>query len=267
MCGLAGVLLAPVERSAEELDQILKIATANLTFNEKRGRDASGVAVIQRDGRHSLFKQPVVASDLVHMPGYRAAMATVDKDTVCILGHTRAPTKGSRWNNANNHPIRSGHTIGIHNGHIKNDDALFARLDLPRAGEVDSEIIFRLLNTVDPTRVNGQYPSLLRKQVLMLEGTFSTLSIDLRNPTGLLALKHLRPLCVHYERRWEALFFSSRYIFLRKAFGRSVITEALDSGYGFYFDACHLPKKGNQPDFTFEIVPPPKLHRIRKKSS
>jgi glucosamine 6-phosphate synthetase-like amidotransferase/phosphosugar isomerase protein len=267
MCGLAGVLLAPVERSAEDWKEILEIATANLTFNEKRGREASGVAVIQRDGQHTLFKQPVVASDLVNMPGYQATIAAIDDNTVCILGHTRAPTKGSRWNNANNHPIHSEHIIGIHNGHIKNDDSLFDRLGLPRAGEVDSEIIFRLLNTVDPMGVNGQYPTLLRKKVLLLEGTFSTLSIDLRNPTGLLALKHLRPLCVHYEPRWEALFFSSRYIFLRKAFGRSVITEALDSGYGFYFDARHLPEQGNKPDFTFEIVPPPKLHRIRKRSS
>ena len=70
----------------------------------------------------------------------------------------------------------------------------------------------------------------------------------------MVVLKHLRPLCLHYEERWQALFFSSRYIFLRKAFGRSVITEALDSGKGYYFDAAQLPDYGNRPIFTFDIV-------------
>ncbi|MBN2391897.1 MAG: hypothetical protein JXR84_14310, partial [Anaerolineae bacterium] len=49
-------------------------------------------------------------------------------------------------------------------------------------------------------------------------------------------------------------FFSSRYLFLRKAFGRGVITEALESGYGFYFDAEALPENGNQPSSSFEIA-------------
>jgi len=254
MCGLTGVLLSPTHRSPETWRDIVDIATSNLIFNEERGREASGIATIQANGSHHIFKQPVEASSLVQMPDYQRIMSSLGDQTVGILGHTRMPTKGSRWHNVNNHPIQAGHVIGIHNGVITNDDRLFSQRRLSRTGEVDSEIIFRLLDTVDPLRLNGRYVRHTKEQIHLLRGTFATLSIDLREPHRLLVLKHLRPLCIHYEEKWQALFFSSRYIFLRKAFGRSVITEALDSGYGFYFDARDLPQRGNQPVHTFEII-------------
>lgn len=254
MCGLTGVLLYPAHRSAEEWREIANIATTNLLANEERGREAAGVAVIQADGRCRIFKQPTPASEMIAMAGYQRLLSTVGDDTVCILGHTRMPTKGSRWHNVNNHPVTAGHVVGVHNGVITNDDTLFARLSLPRAGEVDSEIIFRLQDTVNPQRYNGRYSALVREKVNLLEGTFATLSVDLRKPTGLLALKQLQPLCLHYEEAWQALFFSSRYLFLRRAFGRSVITEALKSGRGFYFDAHQLPQNGNRPVSCFDIA-------------
>lgn len=254
MCGLTGVLLHPTHRSPEEWRAITDIATTNLLANEERGRDATGIAVIQTGGRCRIFKQPAPASEMIEMAGYRRLLSTVGDDTVCILGHTRFPTKGSRWSNANNHPILAGHVVGVHNGTISNDDHIFARLGLPRAGEVDSEIIFRLQDTVNPQKYNGRYPALVREKVNLLEGTFATLSVDLRNPGRLLVLKQLQPLCLHYEPELEALFFSSRYVFLRKAFGRSVITEALENMHGFCFDARQLPQNGNRPVTCFDIA-------------
>ncbi len=253
MCGLSGVLLHPGSRPPEQWREITRIATANLVFNEERGREASGIAVIRADGSYRLFKAPVPASKLVEMEEYRDVLSSVGEDTVCILGHTRAPTKGDPQNNLNNHPIVAGHVIGIHNGYIENDDELFARLGLPRAGEVDSEIIFRLLDGIDPTRRDGDYMEAVRARVNLLRGIFAVLAVDRRAPTRLLVLKHLRPLCVHYEREWQALFFSSRYLFLRRAFGRGVITEALESGYGYCFDALEIPRLGSSPLYFFEI--------------
>jgi len=255
MCGLTGVLLYPTRRPADKWEEIQNITTANLVFNEERGREASGIAVIQADGHCRIFKQPVPASELVKMEGYRRVLSMVNETTVCILGHTRMPTKGSHWHNVNNHPLLAGHVVGVHNGVITNDDQLFARFNLPRAGEVDSEIIFRLQDTIDPLRCNGRYPELVREKVNLLEGKFATLSVDLRRPGGLLVLKHLQPLCLHYEEELVALFFSSRYLFLRRAFGRSVVTEALESGHGFYFDALSLPRSGDRPLHLFDIEP------------
>lgn len=255
MCGLAGVLLYPTQRSKTEWGELREVFTRMLVFNEERGREAAGVAVIQISGDYRLFKQPVPASELVEMYGYHKVMEAIGDGTTCIVGHTRMPTKGSRWNNANNHPLLAGHVIGIHNGTIGNDEQLFTRFGLPRSGEVDSEIIFRLLDTLDPassnngldSRLNGTYLRTVWEKVQLLEGTFATLSVDLRKPTGLLVTKNMMPLCLHYEERLGALFFSSRYLFLRRAFGHSVVTEALPSGRGFYFNAQQLPDKGNEP--------------------
>ena len=72
-------------------------------------------------------------------------------------------------------------------------------------------------------------------------------------PTRLLALKHLRPLCFHYEPALQVVFFSSRYLFLRKAFGRSVLTEALEPNHGFVFDAEFLPEWRGRPLETFAL--------------
>jgi glucosamine 6-phosphate synthetase-like amidotransferase/phosphosugar isomerase protein len=247
MCGLAGILLYPKQRPEEEWQAIRQTFGETLLSNEERGRDATGVVLVRGDGTYSIFKQPVCASELIEMPGYRAILAELGPDTTCLLGHTRAPTKGSRWDNANNHPLVAGQVIGVHNGHIHNDDELFADLALPRNGEVDSEIIFRLLDTVEPSRRNGGYLSAVRERTALLRGRFATLSVDLWHPERVLVLKQDMPLCVHYHAPWQALFFSSRYVFLRKAFGQSVITEALDPGQAYLFDVHHLPERGKEP--------------------
>ncbi len=255
MCGLVGVLLEPKARSAESWHEILDVTTRNLLGNEERGRDASGIVVIHRDGRYELFKQPVDAASLARMDGFRDVLASVGDDVTCILGHTRRPTKGSRWRNVNNHPIVTDNVIGIHNGVIRNDDALFTTLELPRQGEVDSEVIFRLQEKVDPRQPLPGYCRAIQERANWLEGMFATLSVDLRNPAQLVALKHRRPLCLHYEASLQALFFSSRYIFLRLAFGQSVIMEILEDGFGYCFDARDLSAWGSRPVYSFELMP------------
>lgn len=241
------MLLFPRARSEAEWRTLREVMTANLRANEQRGQDAAGIVVIQRDGRYTLFKQPLTVSALVQLDGYHATLACMDENTVAVLGHTRMPTKGSCSCPANNHPIHAGHVLGVHNGVIMNDDALFNTLHLPRNGEVDSEIIFRLQDRVDPTTANGTYLARVRAELCRLEGRFATLSVDLRAPTRLLVLKHLQPLCLHYEAPLAALFFSSRYVFLRNAFGRAVTTEILEDDHAFTFEALELPARAHRP--------------------
>ena len=61
--------------------------------------------------------------------------------------HVRDYTKGHPTIEANNHPIRHGSVVGIHNGIIVNDEEIFARYGFERAHPdmtVDSEAIFAL---------------------------------------------------------------------------------------------------------------------------
>lgn len=254
MCGLAGILLRPKRRAPEALAEIRALTTANLVSNEERGRAASGITIVQTDGSYHTLKQPTPASALVKTTEYRAMLAAIDQDTVCILGHTRRPTKGSPYDNDNNHPIIAEHIIGVHNGHIDNDDDLFATHRLPREGDVDSEVIFRLLSTLSPPEPYAPFVPRIRTILAEIEGTYITLSLDLRRPTQLLILKQMHPLSLHYHRGLEALILSSRYVFLRNTFGQIVTQETLDSGFGYCFDAERLAQMKGCPDLKFELT-------------
>lgn len=59
--------------------------------------------------------------------------------------HTRQHTQGSPQFNVNNHPIRTGPIVGVHNGMVMNDGEIFRSLadaGVERQGLVDSEAIF-----------------------------------------------------------------------------------------------------------------------------
>ncbi|MFP4344593.1 MAG: class II glutamine amidotransferase [Anaerolineales bacterium] len=226
MCGLAGVLLAPRRRSAADLRHVRRLFVQNLLANEVRGRDATGIALVRTDGEVALHKAPIPASAFVKSTEFERVLSALDNDTLLLLGHARHPTQGSPANNQNNHPLHTGHVVGIHNGHISNDDGLFARFHLPRAAEVDSEVIFRLIDRLPPTASNDDYLDALTSSVHLIDGTLAIIALDLRRPDRLVIVKRGAPLSVHYDRVTEALHLSSRYIFLRKTFGPGIL--ALD---------------------------------------
>ncbi|MEW5867705.1 MAG: hypothetical protein AB1894_00390 [Chloroflexota bacterium] len=247
MCGIAAILLHPQERPSADWQAIREILTRNLIFNEERGRAASGLAVVQTDGQVSLLKTPVPASEFVESALYLDLLEEIGPQTTLLLGHTRLPTKGDPAWNANNHPIQAGPVFGVHNGQIANDDDLFARFDLPRSAQVDSEIIFRLIEPANPATLNGNYLETIRPRLQLLQGQFTFLACDCRRPGRLLVLKHQNPLCAHFQPAWNAIIFSSRYVFLRKAFGFSVITEALPHDQLLLYDASRLPQDYSEP--------------------
>ena len=247
MCGIAATLLYPQERPPEIWQEIKTFFQKNLIFNEERGKAATGLAVANLNGQLALHKAALPASQLVITVEFHTILNTVDENTTLILGHTRQPTKGDPAFDQNNHPLQAGPVFGVHNGHIENDDDLFQQSGFPRQGQVDSEIIFRLLQPISIQEHNGNYLNLVRQQIQRLQGRFTFLACDRRAAAKLLVVKHQNPLCLHFHVRWNAHILSSRYIFLRKAFGHSVITEALPHDRLLLFDATQLPDFGNQP--------------------
>jgi hypothetical protein len=89
----------------------------------------------------------------------------------------------------------------------------------------------------------------------MLEGQYTFLACHLSAPEKLLVFKHNNPLCIHYNSSWNALIFSSRYLFLRKAFGRSMITEALPHDDLLLYDASSLARCQHEPVARLPISP------------
>ena len=189
MCGIAGYSLA----RASGIDRTLA-AQALLAGIAERGADAVGYAY--RCG-----------SDPVHVHKQRSgASALLDEVVVpdCasqVLVHVRDYTKGHPTIAANNHPIRHGAVVGIHNGLITNDDALFAEHGIERADPemtVDSEVIFALAESSERTTSAFE----------QLHGSMATAWLDEREPELLYVARGVgRPLWL--GRGHDELFFAS----------------------------------------------------------
>jgi glucosamine 6-phosphate synthetase-like amidotransferase/phosphosugar isomerase protein len=150
MCGILGLIhydkLAPTYMKAK---MFRKATTDLLKASQIRGSDATG-ALMVTDKKASLFKTNLPANKFVGTPGYSKVLKDLNRSNSfrAMIGHVRHKTKGHQKFNINNHPIKANRIVGVHNGIIANDDSLFDKYaaDLHRAGRVDSEIIFRLID-------------------------------------------------------------------------------------------------------------------------
>ncbi len=191
MCGIAGYSLSPdstVERTLA--------AQALLAGIAERGADAAGYAWRGDQG----------AIDVTKLRGGARALldeVALPQSARQALIHVRDFTKGHPDIACNNHPIRHGAVVGIHNGVIENDDALLARYGIDREEPnmtVDSEAIFALVehHRHDP------------RALTQLRGAMAAAWMDERDSTTLyLARGRLRPLWVGRS-RYELYFASTR---------------------------------------------------------
>jgi glucosamine 6-phosphate synthetase-like amidotransferase/phosphosugar isomerase protein len=136
MCGIAGYNL----RSRSSIGPTLA-AQALLAAIAERGADAVGYAYRgPGDTYATVVKQRTPASQLLER-------VSVPDSANQLLVHVRDYTKGHPSISGNNHPVRHGPVVGIHNGIILNDDELLAPHSCARAEPrmtVDSEAIFAL---------------------------------------------------------------------------------------------------------------------------
>lgn len=74
-------------------------------------------------------------------------MEEIDENARVLIGHTRWATVGSPLNMNNNHPMRHGSIVGVHNGTLTNhDDILRITGRWKDDTQVDSEAIFAAVN-------------------------------------------------------------------------------------------------------------------------
>jgi glucosamine--fructose-6-phosphate aminotransferase (isomerizing) len=189
MCGIAGFSLSP----DSPVDRTLA-AQALLAGIAERGADAVGYAHRCLDGEVEVTKLRGGASALLDE-------LFVPSSASAALIHVRDFTKGHPEIEANNHPIRHGAVVGIHNGIVENDDALLARYRIERAEPqmtVDSEAIFALME------IRRHDPRALAE----LRGALAAAWLDAREgETLFLARGCLRPLWL--GRTAEGVYFAS----------------------------------------------------------
>src|ERR1700676_633106 len=136
MCGIGGIVRwgkIPIQE-----DQVGML----LVDNEKRGNDSSGLVIQQADGSLNVIKKDVPGWRLVTSDEYTKFIAEhLRPDSRSVLVHARGASQGNPRNNDNNHPMFAGVSAIIHNGVIRNDDALFTPHKLGRKPRTAHDII------------------------------------------------------------------------------------------------------------------------------
>ncbi len=211
MCAQLGVIFGTAKRGRDDQEHRDKLFgwlfTYLLLLSEKRGPHATGMALLRSNGEHTLFKQPIKASDFIKGKGFREVLDGIDARTTLLVGHTRWQTVGDASNNENNHPIRAGNVIGTHNGTIFNADELFDLLGLPRCAEVDSELIFRIADaTLDAGRLDM---AAIRARLALCRGQVSAVLASLQDPATVLMIKGNKPLELRYHKEHRAIVYAS----------------------------------------------------------
>jgi len=183
MCGIFGIINYEVASIYNIQIDAVKELTANLlSASQVRGLDASGICMVTQKYNAHILKHYITGKMLVNLPTYNTIMKKISskENFKFMIGHTRHKTKGTQLNNINNHPIVADRVIGVHNGVINNDDHLFNIEELHRAGEVDSEVIFRLIDVF--VKDNHELIEAVRKTARALTGSFSCAFIHTYHP-------------------------------------------------------------------------------------
>ena len=251
MCGIAGYSLSAGSR----VEQTLAAQTLLAAIAE-RGSDAVGYGYRGRELPLTVHKQRTGASavlDSVRIP---------EAATQALL-HVRDYTKGHPSLAANNHPIRHGAVVGIHNGIIANDEEIFARYGFARDEPemtVDSEAIFALVDARGP-----------RAEVLNeLYGSMACAWLDERRPGVVYLARGVgRPLWIGRGRH-EIVFASTRHaleIFERYA-RVSLRKNELDEGTLLGLEGAHVAVHERfRPDRGFKEAPLPPVRAPHEAAS
>ena len=184
MCGIVGYV---------GKKQALEVVVAGLRRMEYRGYDSAGIAVISA-GCLEIRKK---AGKLVNLETLLGSDPLPDSTTG--IGHTRWATHGGPTDsNAHPHVSEDGTVAVIHNGIIEN----FAELrgELVAAGvtltsETDTEVVAHLIAKTLPDSGDDLVEA-MRRVCGRLEGAFTLVAIDPRNPGLVVGARRNSPLVV-----------------------------------------------------------------------
>lgn len=188
------------------------------------GLRASGVAIMHRRGL-GVLRRPVSGGNLSKLPEYDTFMdkhmlignhATADDYVTAIIGHARTPTKGSEYNNVNNHPVVVDHIVGVHNGTVF-DNAIFNNFTkLKRIGEVDTEAIFQLVRYFADKWENKTIRA-IQKASQYIQGGYACGLLNAQHPYNLFAFRNVPPIRILYYPKAGVVFFATREFVITRA--------------------------------------------------
>jgi glucosamine 6-phosphate synthetase-like amidotransferase/phosphosugar isomerase protein len=251
MCGIAGYSVSSTSR----VDRTLA-AQALLAGIAERGADAVGYAWRAEGPDVEVHKQRSGASALLEQ-------IEVPAHATQVLVHVRDYTKGHPTIAANNHPIRHGAVVGVHNGIIRNDEEIFARHGFARHEPemtVDSEAIFALAEASDSNP----------RSLEQLHGSMASAWLDERRADVLYTARGIgRPLWLGRSRT-EAFFASTRAALevLERTIGVELDKREVDEGTLLALAQGRVERREHfRPDRSFSEEPLPAVRAPHEGAS
>lgn len=231
MCGIIGQLaFGELDEAKEKTRQesMIFLGSELLQLTQERGKEATGVSLLFDDGNYIGLKMGIQPIEFIarfgknekEYGGVIKAWRKTKRPVKVFLGHCRKTSRGSSLNNNNNHPIKVGEIIGVHNGTLDNDDRIFSNLECKRDGQVDSEAIFRLLHHYTK---NGTEPftlEMIKEVVQRLDGIYAVMAMSGNNPYQVCAFRDRKPIDMALIRPLKTVVISSEKKFIETALFR-----------------------------------------------
>jgi len=234
MCGLIGIMAyGEFEDKKEEKtrqESMIFLLSELLQVTQTRGKDATGITTLFSNCDFMGLKMGVAAQDFVSrfgntekdFSGYLNIWRKNKFPAKITLGHCRKPTTGGKADtndNNNNHPIRVGDIVAVHNGTLTNHERIFKKLDCKRDGTVDSEAIVRLINHY-VVNTEPFSKEMLQEVCKRLHGSYAVMAYNGNNPYQLAAFRDGRPLELAIVRPLKLALIASEKDFLKTSLFR-----------------------------------------------
>lgn len=223
MCGINGIVFQKgINRDTAMLNQIRFLFDELMVETQSRGEHATGIVAFKRDGSYAFHKAAVNAVEITTRDEkFRGIVNGFDNDSSIVIAHTRYYTKGKPDNNLNNHPFDIGGIVGVHNGTVANDDQLFKdnKDNFTRMAEVDSEIVYQLINHHNPNRITLEgLKTALEKTYL--RGLFALAFAHKNDPNRVHIVKQEKPMSLAYWEEAGLVIFNSEDTLIKNAFSK-----------------------------------------------
>lgn len=220
MCGIFGLIVKPKSsfNSSEIMDFFEEIARISIA----RGKDSSGV-MFKNDRSNSiqLLKGDLPIFKLLKAKEYlkfrESTLENYNNGGIFqAMGHARLVTNGSQLIEINNQPVVKDTIIGIHNGIIVNDAALWGGIkNFKREYDIDTEVLITLIK--ENLEEGKSMKNSLVEAYSKIEGTASTGLLFSERSEMILSTNNGSLYYIHGE---DLLVFASEEYFLKKLIRR-----------------------------------------------
>jgi len=228
MCGIIGAMTfggdLPVSEKVRR-EATIFIITELLQLTQTRGKDATGISTLFEDGSYIGLKMGIPSIEFIsdfggketNYDGFLKLWREEEQAFKIFLGHCRKSSVGNSWDNVNNHPIKVGDIVGVHNGTLTNYEKIFKNLACKRDGEVDSEAIFRLMHHFSDGGKNPFTEEMIYQVATRLQGSYAVLTYNGNNPYQMASFRDGKPIEMALIKPLNMVFIASEQKFLKQA--------------------------------------------------